>query len=411
MKYDLAIIGGGPAGLMAALRAGESGQKVILIEKNERLGLKLLMTGGGRCNITNNIPDYHKLAASFGSAGRFLLSAFSRFGVSETIDFFTSRGLKIKIEKDNQVFPQSDRAVDVLNILVDGVKRSGGLILTGDPVQKFIFAKKKITGLILSSGQKIAAVNYLLATGGLSYPATGSSGDGYQWLQEFGHTIIPLRPALGSILVKEKFVKDLEGLSLETVALRLFCRGKKIAQESGPIIFTAVGLSGPAVLNLSRYIDFNRTADWQIALDLQPQYLSDDLARRLQADLMGNNKFLKNSLEGLVPLRLAETLLNLAGFSSNKLANSLNRVERERLVGLMKKLNLTVQAIAGYERAMATGGGVDLKEVDSRTLRSKIISNLFIAGEILDLVGPTGGYNLQLAWSTGQAVGAAVGAE
>ncbi len=411
MKYDLAVIGGGPAGLMAALRAGESGQKVILIEKNERLGLKLLMTGGGRCNITNNIPDYHKLAASFGSSGRFLLSAFSRFGVSETMDFFTRRGLKIKIEKDNQVFPQSDRAVDVLNILVDGIKRSGGLIMTGCPVQKFILAKKKITGLFLSDGQKISAVNYLLATGGLSYPATGSSGDGYQWLQEFGHTITPLRPALGSILVKEKFVKNLEGLSLETVVLRLYSQGKKLAQESGPIIFTAGGLSGPAALNLSRYIDFNQAVDWQVALDLQPQSSLDDLGRRLQAVLMGNNKFLKNSLEGLGPLRLAETLLTLAVLSSNKLANSLNRVERERLTGLMKKFNLTVQAIAGYDRAMVTGGGVSLKEVDSRTLRSKIISNLFIAGEILDLVGPTGGYNLQLAWSTGQAVGAAVGAE
>ncbi len=405
MKYDLAVIGGGPAGLMAALKASELGYKVVLLEKNQRLGIKLLMTGGGRCNITNNIPDYRLLASSFGPSGRFLLSAFSRFGAPETIEFFESRGLKTKIEKVNQVFPASDRAADVLEILIKGIEDSGGLIMNNSPVQKIILEKKTISKLIMMSGQEISAANYLIATGGLSYPSTGSTGDGYKWLRELGHTIKSLRPALTPILVKERFVKDLEGLSLENVSLRLYYKNKKIAQEVGPMIFTSVGLSGPAVLNISRQIDLSAGRDYHLEIDLQPQSSEDNLVKNLEKILAGNNRLLKNILEGLVSPRLAEIIITLSGLDSNLIGNSFNRLERESLVKIIKSWRFHVNSVEDYSRAMVTAGGVDLKEINSSTMRSKIISNLFIAGEILDLTGPTGGYNLQLCWSTGHLAG------
>lgn len=408
MKYDLAIIGGGPAGLMAAFRANELGWKVVLIEKNPRLGVKLLMTGGGRCNVTNNIPDYRLMAESFGPQGRFLLSAFSRFGVSETIYFFERQGLKMKTESDNKVFPVSDKAGDVLNIFVNGLKKSGAVIITGNPVRDFVLKGKRIDKVVLADGAEIAAANFLIATGGLSYPVTGSTGDAYRWLKDFGHTIKPLRPALAPIIVKEKFVADLEGLSLENIILNLYQGNKKIAAESGAIIFTNNGLSGPAALNLSRYLDLSAGAKYKLEIDLQPGKSLEDLDQELLKIISRSNKFLKNSLEGILSARLAEMILHLSGLKPERQANSLNKTERKKLVQTIKILNLEIKALAGYEKAMVTAGGVDLKEVDPKTLRSKKITNLFLAGEILDLVGPTGGYNLQLSWSTGWIVGGAV---
>ena len=408
MKYDLAIIGGGSAGLMAAFRASELGRRVVLIEKNPRLGVKLLLTGGGRCNVTNNIPNYRLMAESFGSPGRFLLSAFSRFGVSETIDFFEHQGLKMKTEPDNKVFPVSDKAGDVLNVFINGLRKTGGVIMTGNPVQDFVLKGKRIEKIILTDGEEIVAANFLIATGGLSYPATGSSGDGYRWLKKFGHTIKPLRPALAPIIVKEKFVADLEGLSLENIILNLYQGNKKIATESGAIIFTSNGLSGPAALNLSRYLDLSAGAKYKLDIDLQPGKSLEDLDQELLKIISSSNKFLKNSLEGILPARLVEIILRLSGLKPERQANSLNKTERKKLVQATKILNLEIKSLAGYEKAMVTAGGVDLKEIDPKTLRSKKIANLFLAGEVLDLVGPTGGYNLQLSWSTGWVVGGAV---
>jgi predicted Rossmann fold flavoprotein len=408
MKYDLAIIGGGPAGLMAAHRASELSRKVILIEKNPRLGVKLLITGGGRCNLTHNIPDYRLMAESFGKDGRFLLSAFSRFGVTEIIAFFENRGVKLKTENDNKVFPVSDSANDILRILVNGIRENGGLIQTSSEVKDFVLEDHKIQKIILTNGQEISANNFLIATGGLSYSGTGSSGDGYRWLKEFGHTIKPLSPALTPILVKEKFVKDLEGLSLENVILNLFYKNKKIATEQGPIIFTAAGLSGPAALNISRHIDFQFAQNFRIEIVLQPGKTLEDIDKEVLKLVSASNKFLKNSLEGMLPSRIVELVLFLSGIDQERMANSLSKVERKSLAPIISNVNLNVKSIEGFNRAMITRGGVDLKEVDSRTMCSKIISNLFLAGEILDLAGPTGGYNLQLSWSTGWVTGSTV---
>lgn len=408
MKYDLAIIGGGPAGLMAAWQASAKGRSVVLLEKNPRLGLKLLVTGGGRCNLTHNIPDHRLLAAHFGPSGRFLLSAFSRFGVLETMAFFEAQGLKLKTENTNKVYPVSNLAMDVLQVLVDGIQARGGIIETECEVKDFVLEGDTIEKVILTTGEEISAANFLIATGGLSYPGTGSTGAGYDWLKKMGHTITPLSPALTPILVRESFVSGLEGLSLDNVILNLFCKDKKVAYEQGPIIFTASGLSGPAVLNISRHIDYKSAQNYSLELDLQPGKTLEDLDRELLVLVSGNNKFLRNSLEGIMPERMVGAVLNISKIRPEQLANNLSKLERQALARTMKALHLEVKSVEGFERAMVTRGGLELKEIDPKTMRSKLVSNLYVAGEILDLVGPTGGFNLQLSWSTGFVVGESV---
>lgn len=408
MKYDLAIIGGGPAGLMAAWQASAKGRSVILLEKNSRLGVKLLVTGGGRCNITHNIPDHRLLAANFGPQGRFLLSAFSGFGVVETMDFFEAQGLKLKTENTNKVFPVSNLAIDVLQVLIDGIQAQGGIIETECEVKDFVLQDGAIEKVVLTTGEEISAANFLIATGGLSYPGTGSTGAGYEWLKKMGHTVTPLSPALTPILVRESFISSLEGLSLDNIVLNLFCKDKKVAQEQGPVIFTASGLSGPAALNISRHIDYKSAQNYSLELDMQPQKTLEDLDRELLALVAGNNKFLRNSLEGIMPERMVGAVLNMAKISPEKLANNLSKFERQALIKIMKALRLEVKSVEGFDRAMVTRGGLELKEIDPKTMRSKLVSNLYVAGEILDLVGPTGGYNLQLCWSTGFVVGSSV---
>lgn len=406
MKYDLAIIGGGPAGLMAAGCAGALGAKVILLEKNERLGVKLLMTGGGRCNITNDIESPRLLADRFGPSGRFLISAFSRYGVKEVKDFFISRGLKLKKEKDNQIFPASDKAADVLNILVDQIKETGGEIKTGTEVRKIICDGNRIDRLLLTGGGEVSAADYIIATGGQSYPATGSTGTAYSWLKELGHTVIAPRPALAPILIKESSVKELEGLSFSSVTLNLYQGSKKIAAVAGPIIFTALGLSGPAALNLSRYIDSADKEGLFLTIDFLPDMNAVELDKQLKTIFPSGKKSFKNSLTGLVPPRLSGLIGRLVLADKDKAANAVTKEERKKIVEALKSFRLTVSGVAGFGSAMVTSGGVSLSEVDSRTMRSKIITNLFFAGEILDLTGPTGGYNLQLSWSTGAAAAA-----
>lgn len=405
MNYDLAIIGGGPAGLMAALRASAAGKKVILLEKNPRLGLKLLTTGGGRCNLTNNIPDYRVLAANYGKNGKFLLSAFSRFGVLETMAFFEEHGVKLKTESTNKVFPVSDLATEVLDVFVKGIEANGGLMKTKSEVQELIFKKDKIEKIILTTGEEIKADNFLITTGGLSYPGTGSTGSGYEWLKKLGHTITPLSPALTPILVREKFIADLEGLSWAEAALSLLEKNKKIAKEVGPLMFTATGLSGPAVLNLSRLFDYHQAQNFSLELDFYPSKTLVDLEKEVLALISGNNKLIRNCLVELAPERLVAAWLSFAQVNPEKMANALSRQERQALVQAMKSLRLEIKSVEGFDRAMVTRGGLDLKEVDPKTMRSKLVPNLLVAGEILDLVGPTGGYNLQLCWSTGWVAG------
>lgn len=404
MKYDIAIIGAGPAGLMAAIRAGELGAKVVLIEKNKRPGLKLLTTGGGRCNITNDISSPKEMAVKFGDNGKFLISALNKFGAPEIIDFFNNQGVGTKLEKANQIFPISDRASEVLNTLIDKVKSNGGKIITEVTVNHLISLDGLITGIALNNGETIEAVNYIVATGGRSYPNTGSTGDAYNWLKQLGHTIITPRPALAPIIVKDKLVKKIEGLSLSDVNLELFDDGKKIVATTGDIIFTSTGVSGPAAIDLSRFIV--GTEKLTLKIDFLPDYTKEDLDEHLRYTFSRQGtKLFKNVLDGLVPPKLQTSLGEILSIDNNKTASVITREERLLLVNFLKNLTLKVQSIGGFDKAMITKGGVALNEVNPKNMQSKIIPNLFLAGEVLDLDGPSGGYNLQICWSTGYVAG------
>jgi len=405
MVYDLVIIGGGPAGLMAACRASELGAKVIILEKNKKPGVKLLTTGGGRCNFTNNILDAKILAENYEPNHRFLISAFSRFGVGETISFFNKNGAKTKIENNGRVFPESNRATDILQALLDNFKKDGGEIKFGAEVKKIIVAGGKIDKVVLSNGENILGKKYLMATGGKSYPLTGSSGEAYEWLKRIGHKIIIPRPALVSLQLKERFTKDLEGLSLPDVKIALWENSKKIASSHGAIIFTQTGISGPAALDISRFINLSPANKYDIFIDLRPDESESELNKYLQELFHSGNKLFKNILDKIVPPKLAPILMSLLKINPDKQANAVTKEEKNRLINILKKFPFTLNGLGDFDSAMVTAGGVDLSEVNPKTMASKLISNLYFAGEILDLTGPTGGFNLQLCWSTGYIAG------
>lgn len=407
MKYDLAIIGGGPAGLMAANRAGELGGKVIVLEKNQKPGIKLLITGGGRCNFTNTSKNLKTLAACYAPNGSFLISALARFSPQSAIDYFENNGVTTKTEKGGRVFPQSDKAQDILNTLIRKAKELGVEIRTEAAVKILDSVQGRIEKIILNSGEEIIANSYLLATGGRSYPKTGSDGASYSWLKKMGHTIITPRPALVSLQVKENFILDLEGLSLENIVVSLFNDEQKILASRGDIVFTAKGISGPAALDISRFINLNTDKKRRLELDLFPDKTDQELAAELQKIFHSGHKLFKNILEGMIAPKLIPILVHLSNIAPEMQANSVTREEKVRLIGLFKKLPLTLSGLGDFEQAMITAGGVDLREVDPKTFKSRVISNLYLAGEILNLTGPTGGFNLQLCWSTGHAAGEA----
>ncbi len=405
MNNDIIIIGGGPAGLMAACRASELGARVLLLEKNKQLGIKLLTTGGGRCNITNYIENYKDLASCYGKNGRFLLSAYSKFGVTELLNFFKAQGIETKLEKNNQIFPVSDKAKDILNVLTNYIAKNRGLIRNEASVKKIIIRDKKIDKLILNNGEELSAKNYILATGGRSYPLTGSTGDAYEWLRNFGHTIIKIKPGLTPIILKDIFIKEIEGLSLNKVKLNLFEESKKVLDLTGDIIFTAKGISGPAALNLSSHLSEIKNNSY-IELDLFPELNEVEFDNHLQNlfNSKGKKDF-KNILADLLKPKFIPLIVKLGNFKDDKKANSINKEERKTLLNLLKHFKISILKLESFDRAMITVGGLDIKEVDPKTMRSKLISNLYIAGELLDINGPTGGYNLQICWSTGYIAG------
>jgi len=405
-QYDVVVIGGGPAGLIAAGRAADLGAAVLLLEKNKQLGVKLLMTGGGRCNFTNNSSP-RILAEAFGINGKFLLSGLNRFGAEELINFFGSRGLEYKIEDRGRVFPKSDKAQEILKLLVDYIKENHGDIKTEAPVVKIIKSGHKITKLILADKTEVVAKKFIMATGGKSYPLTGSSGEAYSWLAELGHKIIKPRAALSPIIISED-IKDLEGLSITGAKLTLVHNEQKIASSVGDFIFTSRALSGPAVLSLSRDFVRSNINKAEIIIDFCPEMSADELENKIK-NLVEENKQvdIKNILTKIFPKRLSNFILLNNRINQNKKANGLTKVERQILAAAFKKYSLTTYGAGDFSAAMITLGGVDLKEVDPKTMASKLYSNLYLAGEVLDLDGPTGGYNLQVAWTTGYLAGEA----
>jgi len=402
MIYDCLVIGGGPAGLMAAGRAGERGARVLLLEKNNQLGLKLLASGGGRCNFTNRLADRKETISLYGKSSKFLFSAFYSFGVQETIDFFNELGLTAKEEDHGRIFPLSNRAADIRQALVKYLKQSGVEIKLGAEVKEIIAHGDKINKVILTDGREFSANNFIIATGGKSYPQTGSTGSGYIWLKDLGHKIIEPRPALTPVVTGEKIVKDLQGLSLKDIGISLYQNKKKIISRIGEIIFTADGLSGPAIIDLSGWISASLLKPIFLKLDFKPAIELSALEKKLQNDFhQAHNKMLKNYLAGLLPPKLLPAVIKSAGVDGQKQVNNINKAERRALVRVLKEFTLEIAGVKGFDKAMVTAGGVDLKEVEPRTMRSRLYKNLYLAGEILDLAGPTGGYNLQVCWSTG----------
>ena len=406
----LLVIGAGPAGLIAAGRASARGVAVVVLDKNRHPGVKLLATGGGRCNLTNLLP-VKELAAAFGPQGRFLLSALTRFGPDDVIDFFAAHGVVCKVEGVSQVFPASNRANDVLAALLDYCAK-GKVEFRQAEVKALRQRDGRITQAVLADGSLVEADEFVVATGGRSYPATGSTGDGYRWLANLGHTIVPTRPGLVPLEIRETFIKELEGLSMKQIALTVYQERKKIIQEIGDVVFTSRGLSGPAAHNDSRWLTSEQLAGGalELELDLWPQLSEIELDKKLESLLAANGKKLcRNCLAGLLPPKLQPVILRLARITAATAASQLRKESRLALAALLKHFKLTLSGMGGFERAIVTAGGVALSEIDPKTMRSRLLPNLYVVGEVLDLAGPSGGYNLQSCWSTGYAAGEAAG--
>jgi len=392
--YDVAVIGGGPAGMIAAIQAAQKGLRVVLLEKNKQLGKKLLLSGGGRCNLTNAEFNLKNLVANYHN-GEFLFHTFSIFGPKETIEFFENLGVKTKIENNNRVFPKSDRANDVLESLKKCMEKSGVKIIYDSEIIDIKKTRKRITKILLEEGQ-IIAQNYILATGGKSYSQTGSDGFGYKLSEKLGHTIIKPSPALTPIQLSENWVKNLQGITLNNI---------KINSEFGDIMFTNFGISGPVALNISSEVKKGSI----ISLDLFPDLNQEEVLKSFEEILKKYPKqIIKNILCEFAPERFTEVFLDILKIDKKKIANNMSKAEKALIVKNLKNFEMTVEDVLGFEWAMVTRGGISLKEIDHKTMKSKIIDNLYFAGEIIDVDGKTGGFNLQICWTTGYIAGTCI---
>ncbi len=398
--FDIAIIGGGPSGLMAATRASELGARVVVIEKNKKLGRKLLLTGNGRCNITNAEFNLKKMISFYGKKGKFLFSSFSRFGVKETIDFFERERVKTKIERGKRVFPKSNKAQTVLDAFLRCLRREDVIVLCSAKVHRFSIRDGRIKKIILDDKKEVVAKKYIVCTGGLAYPSTGSTGDGLRWARSAGHKVIKPEPVLVPLRVKEEWVKELQGLSLKNVEISF-----KDIDIFGELLFTHYGVSGPIILEASQKIG-ELKEEVKMSLDLKPALDYKKLDSRIQRDFdKYRNKLFKNSLDDLLPSKIIPVIIKLSGIGEDKEVNKITKEERKVLLKLLKNLEFTVTSKMGYDLAITNTGGVFSEEIDDKTMRSKKISNLYFAGDVIDISGPTGGFNLQLCWTTGYIAG------
>jgi len=406
-KYDVIVIGGGPAGMMAAGTAGARGKRVLLIEKNKRLGEKLRITGGGRCNITNSNPHLSSLLKYYGKAEPFLYSPFDIFGVADTFEFFTSRGLPLKIEAENRVFPQTESAPDVERVMEEYCRDGGVEILSETPVEKIVALAGKVTGVV-AGGKTYNAESVILATGGLSHKETGSTGDGFKWLKDLGHKIAEPTPSIVPIAVKEAWVKNLSGTSLELMKVSFLVDGKRQFSKTGRILFTHFGLSGPLILNSAKKIgDLLHQGKVIGMIDLYPAQDFHVLEQEILAFFDRNkNKTFKSICKEFLPAGFATTILSLLDSAvTEKRVHSITKEERKAMVHLLKGLPFTVAGLMGYDRAVVADGGVEIGEVDMKTMRSKKYANLYITGDLLHVERPSGGFSLQLCWTSGYVAG------
>ncbi len=430
--YDVIIIGGGPAGLMAACQAGNGGAKVLVLEKNEELGKKLLISGGGRCNLTNANPNHREFVSKYGKKGDFLFTPFSVFGVKDTIKYFNDLGLKTKVEAGFRVFPESNNSADVLNVLVKRARELGVKFKLSAEVEKLnkkTLKKegqaKKITSVVLKSGEEILAHKFILTTGGMSHPETGSTGDGFKWLKEIGHKVAQANPSLVPIKVSNPWVSELAGISLDNIGISVWTARDRVFQKAlnkkGRILFTHNGLSGPTILNMSKSIgelleySDNRQPATLTAGEVREVLISLDFFSGVGLDQMHEmmkkvfeehvNKKVKNLSFNEVPGKIFDLILKQLEIDPEWEINEIRREERLALIEKFKKFEMTVAGLLGFDKAIITSGGLDLNEVDFKTMGSKLYNNLYFAGDILDFDRLSGGFSLQLCWTTGYIAG------
>ena len=406
--YDAVVIGAGAAGLMAAIHAAERGRRVLLLEKGRKAGVKILMSGGTRCNITHDC-DSRGIVEAFGPNGKFLHSALAAFGVRDTLDFFHAEGVATKVEETGKIFPVSDRALDVLNALLSRLHRSGATLALGEPARDI--QPLPDGGFRVATDQRVVcAPSVVVTTGGRSYPGCGTTGDGYAFATQFGHTIVPTKPALVPLTVQPEWVAELRGVTLPDVGLRVTDNGKPLTARRGSMLFAHFGLSGPAPLDVSRAVSGHPSpAGLVLEADLlpgEPEQRFDEFLR--DESLASGKQLLAVVLAEKLPRRVCDQLLGVAGLPADRRAAALSKPDRQKLVSAAKRLRLPLRGTLGFEKAEVTAGGVSLDEVDSRTMRSKRVPGLYFAGEVLDLDGWIGGYNFQSAWSTGWLAGRGV---
>ncbi|QQR82813.1 NAD(P)/FAD-dependent oxidoreductase [Candidatus Campbellbacteria bacterium] len=407
--WDVIVVGGGPSGMMAAGTAAQNGAKVLLIEKNGKLGEKLLITGGGRCNVTNSEFDTRKLLAKFKSDGKFLFSAFAQHGVQETLNFFHSRGMQTKVENELRTFPVSNSAQSVWDVLVKNIQKYNVEILSNSPVADIVCENKQIVGVQLKSKKILHGKSIIIATGGTSRPETGSTGDAYAWLKKIGHTVVVPTPSLVPVALKDAWIKKLAGVALSDIKLTIFQNEKKHSVAKGKILFTHVGVSGPTILNMSKDIgELLKYGDGEVilALDLLPTHDYGKLNSALQTLFKEHDKKkFHNALSNLIPKALVPIVIGLSEINGETHCNSITREQRLKLVNVLKHIPMHVKKLLGSDKAIITSGGVVLSEVDFKTMQSRLFPNLYIIGDMLNIDRPSGGYSLQLCWTTGFVAG------
>lgn len=407
MKKSVIIVGAGAAGLIASGKAASRGLDVTLIERNERVARKVMITGKGRCNVTNNCTMLNELVENVPTNGRFLHSAFSSFMPYDTIEFFENMGVELKIERGNRVFPVSDKAADIVDALEKYSRESGVKRVIGR-VQKLIVENGAAAGVTLENGESLYADSVVIATGGVSYPLTGSTGDGYALAKQAGHTVIEPKPSLVPLVCHENFCMDLQGLSLRNIAISVIDseKYKEVYRDFGEMIFTHFGVSGPVILSASAHMKDMKERKYEIHIDLKPALSYEQLDARVQRDFLENsNRNFINALDKLLPKKIVPVIVRLTGIKPSTKVNQVTKEMRARLVNVLKDLKVTVLSFRPIEEAIITSGGVNVKEIDPKTMGSKLCSGLYFAGEVIDVDAYTGGFNLQIAFSTGYLAG------
>ena len=401
------VIGGGPSGMMAAINAAKNND-VILVEKNNKLGKKMFISGKGRCNITNS-KDISEFFDYILRNPNFLYSSLYSFTNNDTIDFFNNLKIKLKVERGDRVFPESDKSSDLIGAMEKELLKKKVVIKLNSKVNRFICRENCIESIQLEDNSIIQGDYFIMCTGGMSYPQTGSTGDGYKMAKDLGHTITPINPALVPIEISDDWVKSLQGLSLKNVELSILDPKKNtLYKEFGEMLFTHFGISGPIVLSGSRVVENKNNL--RAIVNLKPALTFEELDKRIQKDFFKySNKSFKNSLDDLLPKKLIDVIVNLSNIDSNKKVNSITKIERHTLVNLLQNLSMNIKGLRPIAEAIVTSGGITVKEIDPSNMKSKIVSNLYFAGEVIDVDAYTGGFNMQIALSTGFLAGNDIG--